>query len=375
MTNAMDWPAYHNALGAIRERLLALPAGQGAEGRAAVDRLLMEASASAYNLVMAPDPARPQLLCDTVFSPGGYDWMMPNPDFLYRYAFLDGRRRYRLTGQRGTSAFLDAQTIAGFFGDPDLKLLDSHRVEDMADTDGAIDIILSAARPEEGMHWIPLHPDRITTVILREAFGDWTAERGARLSLSLCDTVPVRRPGARDIGDRLAASIRMIDFCLSTFGPDFCQSVAERCGENAFVHVGTSRDEDASNPGVAYVPAAYRVQPDDALLLSFPMPHARYWSIHLTDRLSRTLDYAYRQTSLNNRQAHVTADGAVHIVLSARDPGIANWLDCGEDEEGMILLRWYGASGIVVPTIRCVPIGEIGELLPDDMVSLASGAR
>jgi len=375
MTDMMDWPAYQHALAAIRARLLALPAGQGRDGMAAMDRLLMEASASAYNLVMAPDPTRPELLCDRVFSPGGYDWMMPNPDFLYRYAFLDGRYRYRLRGKRGTSTFLDAQTIAGFFGDPDLKLFDSHMVGDMCDASGVIDLILSAERPGPDVPWIPLHPERVTTLILRECFGDWTAEQGARLSLSLGDLAPARRDDARSIGDRLSASARMIDFCLSTFGPDFCQSIVARCGENAFVHVETSRDEDASNPGVAYVPAAFRLEAGEALLLSFPVPKARYWSVHLTDRLSRTFDYASRQTSLNNRQAHVAADGVVHVVLSARDPGISNWLDCGNTQEGMILLRWYGASGIVVPTIRRMSFGEVSTLLPADTPSITPEER
>lgn len=371
----LDWTGYQQALDRVRARLLGLPAAAGPDGIAAVDRLMAEACATAFNLVIAPDPARPALLSSTVFSPGTYDWMMPNPDFLYRYAFLDPRYRYRLTGRRGTSAFLDAQTIAGFFGDPDLKLLDSHMLDAMIGEEGAIDVELGADRPAQGARWIPLERDRMNSLILREAFFDWSNETGADLTLSILDPAPARREDAAGTAARLAAAVRMIDFCLTTFGPHFCQSVVDRCGENRFVHVDTSRDEDASNPGVAYLPAAFRLDADEALLLSFPVPQARYWSVHLTDRLSRTLDYAGRQTSLNNRQVLPDANGMVHILVSSRDPGFANWLDAGGLSEGMMLLRWYGAQRVMVPEVQRIKMAAIADALPPHAFVIGSEKR
>lgn len=375
MNDDDTWERYTAGIARIRAGLLTLPIAADPAGRAQIDRLMIEASAAAYNLVIAPDPAHPRFLTQTVFAPGCYDWLLPNPDFLYRYAFLEGRCRYRLSGMRGSSLFLDLQTMAGFFGDPALKLLDSHRLDDMTAADGSIDIMLSANPPRDGSAWIRLDPDAVTTVIVREAFIDWSSEGGAALHLSPLDPILPRRDDALAIAGLIDAAIRMIDFCMSTFGPHFCQAVLERCGANRFVHVETGRDEDAANPGVAYVPAAFEIGADEALMLSFRVPDARYWSIHLADRLSRTLDYTSRLSSLNGGQAVIDADGIARVVLTARDPGTANWLDCGELDQGMMLLRWYGARNVELPTVQRIKWAAIGGTLPSGSVSVAPAER
>ena len=40
-----------------------------------------------------------------------------------------------------------------------------------------------------------------------------------------------------------------------------------------------------------------------------------------------TIDYANHQSSLNGFQAVLDDDGVFRAVVSARDPGVANWLD------------------------------------------------
>jgi hypothetical protein len=259
------------------------------------------------------------------------------------------------------------QTIAGFFGDPNLKLLESYVLDRFTKTDGTFDIQLSAEPPGDGGAWIALVRDAVNTVIVREAFNDWSVERGARLQLEILEPAP-RNPGdaEAEMVRKLDAALRMIDFCIATFGPEFCSRVKADAGENNFLHVDTSRDEEASNPGVAYLPAAYRIAADEALVIAFDLPRARYWSIHIADRWSRTIDYARHQSSLNGAQAHVGTDGHVQIVLAATDPGVANWLDPAGQLQGMLLLRWYGADRAIVPTVTRIPLNSLTQALHND---------
>ena len=369
------WRIYQDGVQRLLGRLLALDAAQTEEGAAQAHKVLLEAQAAAYNLTIAPDFRRPRLQRQTVFTSGVYDWLMPNPDFIYRYGFLDGDGAYRLTGKRGASAFLDLQTIAGFFGDPDLKLLDSFQLDDWTDAAGDIDVYLSAVRPAEKKNWVPLTPGRLNTIILREAFSDWSVSGATGLRLDVTHTLPSQTFDAASIADRLAAALRMMEFCIGTFGPEFCQSIARRTGVNRFVHVDTSRDKDASNPGVAYVPAAYRINSGDALVITFKAPRARYWGVHLTDMWSRTADYAGAQSSLNEPMTHVGGDGFVRVVLSLEDPGVANWLDPIGREEGMILLRWYNADSAPVPEITVMPARDLRSFLPPDTKYVSAEQR
>ena len=369
------WRDYQDGIDRLRTRLLALDAAAGEDGAAQAHRLLLEAQAVAYNLVIAPDPRHPRLLLHSVFAPGVYDWLLPNPDFVYRYAFLDGGGRYRLTGSRGSSAFLDVQTIAGFFGDPNLKLLDSHPLDPFRRDDGTLDVQLSATPSADGGAWIPLAPDAINTVIVREAFNDWDGEAPAALHIAAIDPPLACDDDAATIARKLGAALRMTEFCIGTFGPEFCADVIRRVGENRFLHVDTSRDEDASNPGVAYVPAGYRLAPGEALVIAFELPRARYWSIHLADRWSRTTDYAGHQSSLNGAQACVDGDGRVRIVIATDDPGIANWLDPAGLLSGMMLLRWYGAERAPVPEVTAVPLDRLWALLPAKTARITPEAR
>ena len=49
-----------------------------------------------------------------------------------------------------------------------------------------------------------------------------------------------------------------------------------------------------------------------------------------------------RQTSLNHKQTRVGPDDVATVVVSAADPGVANWLDTEGRPEGLLTLRCAG---------------------------------
>jgi hypothetical protein len=61
---------------------------------------------------------------------------------------------------------------------------------------------------------------------------------------------------------------------------------------------------------------------------------------------------------------HVDADRRFRCVIAHRDPGVPNWLDgCGHPE-GMIQYRFVWARSRPQPTLRRLPLAELGSLLP-----------
>ncbi|SNS87749.1 hypothetical protein SAMN06295912_1218 [Sphingomonas laterariae] len=350
------WARYRRALEEIRARLLELDCAQFPDGEAMVCRLMLEAEAMAYNLVIAPKVATPRLLTQTVFLPGIYDWMLPNPDFYYRYAFVDGSTEHRLTGLRGTSRFLEAQVIAGFFGDPAIKLLETHDLDRMITGDDQIEAVISPEAPAGHVRWIRTEPGCMNTIIIREAFCDWRTESGSHLLLSGGNAAT---SVDHDIADRLDRARRFLDFAMTTFGPQFCQSVVRQSGENVLTLLNTGRDEDAANPNAAYIAGGFALAPDEALILEFDVPDALYWGIHLGDRWSRTLDYIAHQSSLNGAQVVTESGCRARIIVAHQDPGMPNWLDTGGLERGMILLRWYRAAATPVPEVRLTRLADL----------------
>ncbi len=71
----------------------------------------------------------------------------------------------------------------------------------------------------------------------------------------------------------------------------------------------------------------FEIAPDEALILEVTPPECHFWNIHLGDYWGQSLDYTYRQTSLNGHQAVLDSDGVFRAVVAHRDPGVANWLD------------------------------------------------
>jgi hypothetical protein len=110
----------------------------------------------------------------------------------------------------------------------------------------------------------------------------------------------------------------------------------------------------------------FRLGDDEALVVSCDVPDARYWSFQLCDSWFRSLDYANHQTSLNAAQLQRDADGRVRIVVSSRDPGVANWLDTTGLREGVFQYRFIWATTTPQPTARCVALAHLAEVLPAD---------
>ncbi len=376
-TPALDtaWKAYREGIESLRETLHAMPIARTAADHVAADRWLLQSQAAAHNLILAPDPRHPRFLLHSVFEPNVYTWLLPNPDFLYRYAFLDGRGTWRIEGVRRSAHFVDAQMISGFWGDPKMRLMESYNFDALGIAAGApVDIHLGPEPPKQPGPWIRTDPDaERNTLIVREAFYDWSREQRSslRIESTALDRLRARQaPGEAELAHRLDAALRMIRFCHETFSGQLTANVVEAVGTNRFLLLDTSRDKDAANPVAGYVPVVFELEPGEALVIEFEIPRASYWGLQVGDLWWQAADYVDHQSSLNGHQVKADPDGWARIVVAADDPGVANWLDTTGLSRGVVLLRWYHADRHPVPDLKRMRVSKLAEALPPETARL-----
>lgn len=129
--------------------------------------------------------------------------------------------------------------------------------------------------------------------------------------------------------------------------------------------------------GQFYYEGAYDLADDEALITEVKVPAKyRYWSIILTNALYETTDWYNNQASLNDKQGVMDSDGVFRTVISARDPGVHNWLDTSGYSSGAVQGRWFEASEKPMPSMKKVKLADVDRHLPADTkrVTLAERA-
>jgi hypothetical protein len=82
-----------------------------------------------------------------------------------------------------------------------------------------------------------------------------------------------------------------------------------------------------------------------------------------------SLDYRTRQTSLAiPGQASLSSDALYHYVISAKDPGVPNWLHAAGHPYGCVFVRWQGLEQREPgdPVTKVAEFARVREELPDD---------
>ena len=67
----------------------------------------------------------------------------------------------------------------------------------------------------------------------------------------------------------------------------------------------------------------------------------------------------HRISSINQKQAKVSDDGRVRIVLAHEDPGTPNWLDTAGHLEGILQYRYIWTRDNPEPSIRALPVDDV----------------
>jgi Protein of unknown function (DUF1214) len=275
---------------------------------------------------------------------------------------IDGRHRYRVRGNRGTTAYLGFQVLAG------VGLTPRRMAAYISDRDitfgnnGEFAFVLASEAPTAaelaGDTWITV-PEDASALLVREYIADRASETAATIAIESLDAPGVPAlPTDAVIAEQLTSMAWTIAKLITlhrTIKPELLDM------PNVLVTAEAAQLGSAdTTPDNLYMLGTFRLAPDEALVIELEPPATRYWSVTLENIWHECIDPHRRRSSITNAAAKTDADGNVRIVIAATDPGVDNWIDTGRRHRGWVTVRWLDNPEAPVVKTSVVPVSEVG---------------
>jgi len=299
-------------------------------------------------------------------------WGGPNVDNTYLRARISGDRTYRLSGNVSTISNLIISTRSGDMHQEKYGVIgDLDRSELPINERGDFAILLGPDVVEgEGIRTAP-DTDHVG---IRIFYLDWEKETPAVFHIERIDPGPdvPSLPDPEWMDERLDAAARQVESSLPYWNAWMERSARTRSPNEVI----PPRSVPGGSSDIFYGGLAFELEEDEALVIELEPPDAPYWSFQwYSYGWFEPPDFRNRQTSLNARQAHVDEDGRVRIVLSARDPGVQNWIDTTGRRVGSLAYRYIWSASAPVPTASVIAADEVRALLPESTPSFSDSDR
>lgn len=327
------------------------------EGYRALTRLLRYATRLELE---AADPAFPDFVRH---GEPDSQWGGPNPDNSYLRAVIDPKQTYRIWADvdglfQAIFCQHEGDVQLEKFGVYHERHLDSFEI----DEDGFLELILSPDEHEK--NWIPSHPEaRFFTI--RIYVSNWEDHTAPTFHIERVGAEG-EAPAPQSAGDVARGLDRAISWIeqSSIYWNRTTREAFEKATPNVAEPV---RTEPGGAENIAYGRCFWNLAEDEALIVTSEVPIAQYWgfTIHTLTWLESG-DFSRRQTSLSGDQIQLDEDGLARLVLSARDPGVPNWIDTEGRPQGLLAYRWAWAETMPTPTAQLVKLDEVLDRLPDD---------
>ena len=284
-----------------------------------------------------------------------------NPDNYYQRAEINGAHDYRIRGSRGSVAYLGFIAIAGGYEEEDgnmrsVAALDTHGGLEVND-DGSIDIILSR-KPHPG-NWLAITEDTVA-VLVRQTFLDRKTEVAADLIIERLDRDGAKPAplNAAEFAQKLRSTAAFVKGTATLFA-DWAEGF--KAQPNSLPAADQAYCQKlGGDPNIYYYHGYFCLADDEALVIEVDdIPDCDNWNFQLNNYWMESLEYRYVDIHVNKHTAQYRDDGSVRIVVAARDPGCANWLDTTGHREGTMAFRWIGAAHITDPRCSVVKIDTL----------------
>jgi hypothetical protein len=393
------WDEMMSALGDARDGIDQpefMPAPGNDRNLAEGYRYLMGFVHSAVERTLHQDPDRPKFRnALSIITRSTID----NPDAIYFFAPIDGRKSYRLRGEMGDARHwkhgvdpaptgrkaphylifeVSWGDLAGDSGDlselrPGMKTqtgkIDSSLIE--VNDDGSFEIIFAPEKPEgyEG-NFVPtlkvvnrphpvdpdIAPERYANYVSgRQIFNDWGREDAIHFEMTQVGnegTSPeVLNPDTMaDQLRRLGALVKHQMHFWNAFWTLPMGTYGEREGSlpgvafprNAFNKMNAA--SAATGGGMAsnlYAGGVLELAPDEAFIVENKIKvQPNYIGFQLGNLWGESIEYANRVGGRNGHQSHVDEDGVIRLVIAHQDPGVHNWVDTTGHPEVFMSPRW-----------------------------------
>lgn len=356
-------------------------------GKARLKRAASSIATAAVNYALGEDASRPAVIW-TVNAPHrwhgisvpGSGFGIDNPDNIYQGFTVDGRGRYVLHGRVPTPGPVQLHlevrdSIPGMGemlveGGRQLATIQSEQLAIAAD--GSFTIAVDSAPAGDRPNHLAVPRDGVFNVGIRQLLTDWGRQPPIELRLERIDNVQPPKP--RDIATFARRSAEILD----RIAPYWLAY------DNRFMFAPPANRIGAPRvrPGGRGLSASghYALADDEALVVTVDALGAKSLGIQIADPWGVAYDYDARTSSLNNTQAQPDAAGTFTFVISARDPGYANWLDSGGFASGMTVLRWQALpAGIdtakAIRKVAVVKLADLAVAVPEGQSRLTRGQR
>jgi hypothetical protein len=314
-------------------------------------RVVSRVTALCSELSVEADPELPWMfdMCSPTRLVGG-----PNPDGGYYLAMIRGDRRYRLTGTRGTTAYLGFQVLAGAGMSP--RRMAAYVSDTELELDaGKFALVFAADEPAPaelaGAQWVHVPHDAVS-IVVREYVGDASVEEPATLHIEPLDVEPPQALSDAEVADQFTAmawTLMKLTTLHRTIKPELLTT------PNVLL-TAEAADLGAADttPDNLYMMGTFALAPDETLLLEIEPPDTRYWNVTLENIWHECIEPRRRHSSVTNRGVLADADGKVRIAIGAKDFGHGHWLDTGGRHRGFVVLRWLDnpEPPVVVVSVR-----------------------
>ncbi len=280
-----------------------------------------------------------------------------NPDNQYLNASIRGDCEYRITGTRGSMFYFSIVANAmRYHIDGSAHATGSLMNDDIVwGPNGEVEIIASAT-PQPG-NWLRLEADT-SVIIIRQSALDRLNEKPGSFKIERIGGPAVPAPlSGETISKGLATAAQFVNGIATTFA-DWTRLFAQH--PNAFPAIDQSMFQKGGGAkDIYYAHAYWKIAADEAWVIEVTPPECYYWNFQLDNWWMESLDYRFRQITVNKHSARYEADGSIRIICAASDPGTGNWIDTSGHTEGTALLRWAGATEHPLPVARIVKLKDL----------------
>jgi len=316
-------------------------------GKARIARAASSIATAAANYALGEDSSRGGVAWSVnaphrwhAMSVPGSGFGIDNPDNIYQGFTVEGGGRYILHGRIPSPGPVQLHlevrdSIPGLGemlveGGRQLATIQSEQLA-LAE-DGSFEIAVDSEPAGDGTNHLAIPPHGVFNVGIRQLLTNWGEQRPIELRLERLDSAGPADP--RDIV-RLARRAAEILDRIAPYWLDY---------DNRFVFSRPANQIAVPRvrPGGRGLSTSghYALADDEALVVTADALGAQSLGVQIADPWGVAYDYDRRTSSLNNTQARPDKAGTYTFIISARDPGYANWLDSGGFGSGILVLRW-----------------------------------
>jgi hypothetical protein len=294
-----------------------------------------------------------------------------NPDAIYFATPISAAHSYRIRGNTAGAVYTSftVEVGGGGGGNPTGLGATLNDTEFKRSRRGDYEIIASATKPEGG-NWLRLDPgaSSLSTRHYYETKTSVAADQLHHIPLAI-DRIDGAAPPPPPSDASVAEGIRRVaSFLRTSVNPPGRDPAKLPPWVSLVPNKFPQPKKDGSNTKVGfaakdnvYSMAPFVLAPGEALVIRGRFPKCRFANVVLWNRHTHTLDYRYRQISLNRKQTKLEPDGSFKIVLAAGDPGVPNWLDTEGRPSGSVFWRFQLPEEEIAPLdAKLVKIGDVG---------------